>query len=273
MRTKQVIQYKKDFGKDIFVDFPESFKQGRKYARLVSLVKEITFHEAMKVREKHVLDNMIRASLLFTICFYSNTSSLLYHYLGRLGEKGFFRVKENTEFLRLFLDLAVGELATKNIKTNEDIYSPHYLAMKEAAKESGIDVSKIEKFVKNVEKFNVDVLGEEVGFSKEVIDYLIYSEKCSKSFRASLATVTLRELTLPLNFRIIRDNLPKDKKYSKYNEFLSKHIELDENEHSKLMKKALEEQEDVDRLIEIMINFYTLRKRIYDSCLKKEAIY
>jgi len=273
METKQIIQNEGTFDKEPFINFPESFKRSKKYVELISLVKKITFHKSMEVKEGYVLDNMIRASLLFTVCFYSNTSSLLYHYLGELRKKSPLGVKENTDLLRLFLDLSLGELATKNIKTEEEFYSPHYLAMKEAAFQAKIDVSKIEEFIKVIKNGNIFEVGKNLGFSKEVINYLEYSEECSKSFKTSLATVTLRELTLPLNFRIIRDNLPNESKYSKYREFLSKHIELDESEHSSLMKKALEEQEDVEGLIDVMIKFYTLRKKVYDACLRKEAIY
>ncbi|NQV91964.1 DUF3050 domain-containing protein [Candidatus Woesearchaeota archaeon] len=253
------------------LNFPTNFKNSKKYNKLVNLVDSITNHESMLVKEKHVLDNMIRASLLFTVCFYGNTLSLLHLALGRLKERNSLAVQKDNEFIHLFLDLADGEIATKNIKTKEDTYSPHYVSMLEAAQDAKIDIKEIENFVSKINNDNLKKITRE--FSDPVVNYLAYSEKCTQTFNGAFATVALRELTLSLNFKIIHDHLPKSKQYQKYKVFLSKHIDLDETEHSVLMKKALSQVENVDELINIMLTFYELRRKVYDACLLKNNIY
>jgi len=240
---------------------------------LANLVDSITNHESMLVKKKPILDNMIRASLLFTVCFYGNTLSLLHLALERLKQKSPLAVQTNIEFIHLFLDLASGEIATKNISNKEGTYSPHYVPMLEAAKKSGVDTKKIEEFVSKIDNKNLNKLCKELQFSKAVSDYMKYSEKCTQSFEGSFATVSLRELTLSFNFKIIKDHLPKYKRYQKYDNFLSKHIELDQKEHRILMKRALEQSNNVDELINIMVKFYTLRKKVYDACLLDAPIY
>ena len=105
--------------------FPQNFKQHVRYPELVTLVESITNHKAMLVQKKQVLDNMIRASLIFTVCFYANTLSLLYFALQRLKENNALSVQKNTESIHLFLELASGELATRNIPNQQNSYSPH----------------------------------------------------------------------------------------------------------------------------------------------------
>ncbi|GEM_PF-2843303 len=255
------------------LNFPSIFKKSSLYPELVSLVESITNHEAMYVKEQHILENMIRASLLFTVCFYANLLSLLFFEVKRLKGKNPFAVQENTQLAYLLLNLSLGEIATKNIPTRKEFYCPHYVPMLEAAYEAGIDTKKIEEFVRKANTKKVKELTKELKFSKPIKDYLEYSEECTKSFEGCLATIALRELTLSFNFRVISENTPKNKKYEKYKSFLSGHIVIDEHYHSKLMKEALTNFKDVDKLINIMINFYKLRKRIYDECLLSSPIY
>jgi len=255
------------------LNFPSNFKKSKRYKELENLVNSITNHKSMLVNEKHVLDNMVRASLMFTVCFWGNTLSLLHLALENLKQKNALAVKKDTTFIHLFLELASGELATKNIPTKQNIYSPHYVPMLEATNDAGVDPNKIENFVSEIGKNNLKELCGKLQFSKPVIDYLSYSERCTKTFDTSFATIALRELTLSMNFKIILENLPKDKKYDKYKVFLSKHIKLDETEHGIIMKKALEEFGKVDELIDVMIKFYTFRKNVYDACLLNKPIF
>lgn len=256
-------------------EFPEKFRTHKRSEELSRLVRSITEHEAMKVSKPHVRDNMLRASTAFTTCFYGNLCATLEHYMSSMHKGSRLAAKKNTQMLHLLLDLATGELATKNIPTHDDNHCPHYVPMKEAANASGIDTSALEHFVEAIDSKGADVLYEceQAGFNNELTEYFIYSDACSEKFEDAFATIALRELTLSDNFHVIVNSLPNDRAYDDWRVFLNAHIELDEEEHGPLMAQALESIQDVDRAINTMIEFYTRRKAVYDSCLDENPIW
>lgn len=255
--------------------FPEKFSKHEKREVLEELITGIKNHEAMKLGEQYVLDNMIRASLVFTTCFYGNLHSSLTHYLGGMHNGSRLAVPSNTKQLHLLLELSRGELATKNIPTKAGNYSPHFVPMLEAAKSAKIKTKKLEHFINLVGKpeWPVRTAAKELGFNLELTEYLSFSDLCTKTYKDSFATVALRELTLPGSFSQILRHLPKYKRYDKYKEFLGMHIEFDNDQHGPLMTQALEDLPDVDRAMDTMIEFYDLRKWVYDSCLREPPIF
>jgi hypothetical protein len=261
--------------------FPKSFKEHKRFAELEKVTEEINNHDAMKVREEYILHNMIRASLIFTICFYSNLLAALGSVVRKLSTTP-HHVPEDNKVLHLFLQLATEELATKNIPTEKNLYSPHYVAMLEAAKYAGVDVSQIEEYNQFAKEGTVK-LGyalNNLGFTEELKAYMLFSVQCVQSVEQHIATIALRELTLSANFKTILDSLYYKPEYSKYCRFLSSHIELDSNEsndenHGQLMLGVLDDMNEaqVTLALDTMIEFYTLRKAVYDTCLTKEGIY
>ncbi len=251
--------------------FPKKFRENKNFNDLKILVDSISNHEAMLIRQPYVLHNMIRVSLVFTVCFYGNLLATLRHIIEAKYVRHPFSIDKDNKLLHLFLELSSGELATNNIF--KDGYSPHYVPMLNAAKQAGINTTKIENFVKLVEKQNVKTICKNLKFSKPITDYLVYSNKCTKSLDRSFATIALREITLSINFNIIHKHLPKGSKYNGYRKFLSTHINLDIGEHGKLMSEALSEIKSGDEILQTMIKFYTLRKLIYDACLSKAPIF
>jgi Protein of unknown function (DUF3050) len=255
--------------------FPHKFQTNDKFRELVSLIDQITSHQAMRVSELHVLENMIRASLLFTVCFYGNLLSLAYFVLLDLRGNNSFAVPSQTKFLHLILELASGELATKNIKTASGEFAPHYVSMLEAAQAAGIDTTAIEQFVRVLKHpdYTVEKAALQAGFNQETSAYLTFSNSCTENFPDCFATIALRELFLAEPFGVIVENLPNQTIYKKYEQFLRSHIEFDTKEHAILMSEALHEVVDVDRALSTMVNFLKLRKSVYDVCLLKRPLY
>ena len=251
--------------------FPPEFRRNLSFGKLQELVHEISNHKSMKVREKHVLENMIRASLVFTVCFYANLLASLKHIVDEKYKKNPFSVDKDNTLLHLFLELSSGELATNNISNQG--YSPHYVPMLNAAKQAGVNTNKIEKFVKHIQTQNVETLCKKLKFSAELTRYLEYSYKCTQNFDTSFATIALREITLPINFNVIHRNLPNDAKYNGYRRFLSAHINLDKGEHGKLMSEALNKTKNRKKILNTMIQFYTFRKQVYNACLSKTPLF
>lgn len=195
--------------------------------------------------------------------------------------------RSNHKLLHLFLDLANGELATQNIETETTKaghYSPHYVAMLEACEEAGVNAQKMEALIGGMAKpdASIEQTLTDIQPSPELAAYYAYSEQCTHQPEKCFATIALRELSLADNFKVIKAHLPKDDKYRLYEDFLGKHIDLDQGEegtemeedkHGALMAEALAEVENVDDALNTMISFYALRKRVYDACLKEEGLY
>ena len=224
-------------------NFPQKFSNHSRSKELADLVDSITNHDAMKLGNQYIIDNMIRASLTFTMCFYGNAHASLSHYMGKMHMEGSrLAVPANTETLHLWLDLANGELATNNIPTRKGDHCPHYVPMLEAAEEAGINTSPIKEFTQqsHFHRYSIRDTCKKEGFAESLCDYLTYSDQCTKTYEDASATIALRELTLANNFSIIVQHLPADNKYSPYLNFLTSHIELDTNDHGPLMSKLLE---------------------------------
>ncbi len=260
--------------------FPKLFKQQERFAELQKVTDEITNHPAMKVSEEYILHNMIQASLIFTVCFYSNLMAALHAVVKKLAKNNHF-VPTDNRVLHLFLQLASEELATKNIPTKDGLYSPHYVSMLEAAQYAGVDTLKVETYVSMMGegKIHFESITEEIGFSKELHDYMLCSLNSCRSDWGSVDTIALRELTLSANFKVILANLPDEEKYSKYRHFLSAHVELDsgdsEENHGQLMLGVLQDMDETRASWSLghMLYFYFLRKKVYDRCLTKEGIF
>jgi hypothetical protein len=124
-----------------------------------------------------------------------------------------------------------------------------------------------------ISNYDIIIVRGRTKLTKELIDYLSFSDECTKKYENAFSTIALRELTLSDNFQIIVDHLPADKKYDSYRHFLKAHIELDTSNHGPLMSEALEEIKDLDGSIETMIEFYTLRKKVYDACLRETPLF
>ena len=254
-------------------EFPNTFKSNNLFLVLNKYVQIITNHEAMLINKPHILDNMIRASLAFTVCFYGNLLSCLNFTVLNLFRPHPFRISKNNENLYLFLQMALGELATKNIQTKDNCYSPHYVSMLEAAQNANINTSQIELLVSQITSESSSLEFIKSKFHPDLIKYLTFSEKCTRSFEDSFATIALRELTLSDNFKVILNNLPNEDKFNGYKVFLSTHIEVDSNEHGVLMAKALEDVKDINRCLKTMIDFYKCRIKVYDACLSPNSIF
>lgn len=229
----------------------------------------------MEVGESHVLENMIRASLIFTVCFYGNLLSLLHFAVAELRGNNPFAVRINTTFLHLILELAGGELATKNIRTSAGDFAPHYVAMLEAAQYAEINTSVIEQFVRQLSQpaMAVTTICTQLSFGEEVKNYLVFSDRCTSTFNDSFATIALRELFLAEPFAVIAANLPRHQKFERYKTFLTSHVILDCSEHGTLMAEALGAITDVSKSLSTMIEFLQLRKAVYDACLSPKSIY
>jgi hypothetical protein len=265
--------------------FPENFRKHEAFPKLETAVEAVINHPALRLRKQHVIDNMIRASLVFTVCFYGNLIRTLSFYLERKAESP-FAVDEDNGMLYLFLQLAIGELATKNIPTEKGLYSPHYVAMREAAIAAGIDVRKIDDLVRDahstrwgeMEGGHTNLIKEWEKYSKvsdAISSYLFMSIQDCNDNRDCFPSIAIRELTLSANFRTLLEYLPVDATYDKYRIFLRAHVELDEGEHAALMSKALESIDSdfvLDRAFLTMIDSYKHRKAVYDACLNEASI-
>lgn len=262
------------------IRFPAAYRQHPKFAELERLVESITNHEAMEVREKHVLDNMIRASLAFTVCFYANLLVLAYNTLGDLlKNRSPFGVQEEMARLHFVLDLAAGELAASYPPSRRCRYGPHYVPMLEAAQQAGVDTTQVERFVAfegQTYTFRSREMLTDTTFCPELSDYLAYSNHCTKVPWMCMATIILREITLSGNFHRIVEHLPDEERLAGFRLFLTSHIELDEGEHAGLAEGILAEYSDEDEIgliLMTMIEFYTNRRAVYDACLREEPIY
>lgn len=257
------------------MQFSNKFRSHSQYPELEALVTAINRHEAMKVGRPIVLENMIKASLVFTICFYANLLTVLRGAAARTSPRNPFAVQPDTELLHLVLALAGEELATDNIETKRGGYSPHFLPMFEAAEEAGVDVDAVSRFIDLVAGgVNIKEACDAVEFCPALTAYMQYSFECTQSFDDSFATIALRELTLSGNFQVIVDHLPQEERLDRYRKFLTGHIGLDagdhEGSHEQLMAAALERVELVDRSLAVMIRFYHLRLAVYDACLSNQ---
>ncbi|OGD60906.1 hypothetical protein A3A71_03300 [Candidatus Berkelbacteria bacterium RIFCSPLOWO2_01_FULL_50_28] len=258
-----------------FLDFPGSFQADAKYPRLEAVTRRIYDHEAVNlVHPDRSIDNMVRASLLFTVCFYGNLLGCLRGYLSALPEHP-FAVQEDGTFLHLLLSLSDEELSTNNIPTKRTECGPHYVAMLEAAQDAGIDTGPIEALVASVAAGNLQILMKREGFHPKAIDYMVFSESCAGTYQRALSTVALRELTLTTAF----DNLEKailkinDPRFDRYCAFLRAHIQLDGDTHGPIMKQALSLVDNITTSIDTMIHFYERRLGVYNVCLADEKLY
>lgn len=257
------------------MQFSNKFQSNSRFPELVKLVTAINRHEAMKVGSPVVLENMIKASLIFTVCFYANLLTVLRGAAARTSSRSPFGVQWDTELLHLVLALASEELATDNIVTKQGGYSPHFVPMFEAAVAAGVDVSAVRQFIDLVgDGAGIEEACRAAGFGPALTAYLQYSFECTQSFDDSFATIALRELTLAGNFQVIVDHLPTEERFDLYRTFLTGHIGLDagdhEGSHEQLMAAALEGVDDVDRSLAVMIRFYHLRFGVYDACLNDQ---
>jgi hypothetical protein len=274
-KTEQKTEQNKFRPENRLFQFPESFKRQPRFDDLLAIAEEITTHPAMKVHEPYVLENMIRASLIFTACFYGNLVSLLYFVVQDLRNPNPLAVRKNTRFLHLILELATGELATRNIRIDSGEFAPHYVSMLEAAQAAGVDTRVVEQFISQLQnpQITVEAASRQPSFVPQVRNYLIFSDRCTKSFTDCFATISLRELYLAEPFSIIAANLPTQQRYEKYRSFINSHVVIDRSEHGTLMAQALEEITDVDRVLSTMIEFLRFRKTVYDACLAVQPIY
>lgn len=261
-------------------DFPLSFRSHDRFPELEALVTAINRHEAMRVREPHILDNMIRASLAFTSCFYANLLVSLEGELQRLRGTSPFVVTRRTDQLHLLIALADEELATDNIETVQGGMSPHFVPMFEAAQAAGIEVVPMEKQIQFLsEGHSMPEACRLAGLCGALGQYYVESARCAESYESSFATIALRELTLSDNFQVIVDHLPNGPRLEKYRLFLTGHIGLDSGEregeanHGQLMAEALERVEDVSGALDTMIQFYAARLAVYDACLLPEPLW
>jgi Protein of unknown function (DUF3050) len=251
---------------------PKNFVTLPRYAELMRLVDEITDHPAMRVATPHCQENMMRASLAFTVCFNANLAACV---KGALEQRHPLIVRRDTSLLHLFLELAGEELATDNLPLGQaEAFSPHFVPMYEAALEAGIDVSAIDRLMASLEAGQplTEALNE-LGVEPRLAAYLEYSAQCAERFEDAFATIALRELTLSANFRVILNSLPEEGRFAKYRLFLSGHVELDEGGHAFLMAAALESVSDPKGMLDVMIEFYTSRKAVYDACLDERNLF
>ena len=254
-------------------NFPDRFQDHPSFPELQRLIQSITSHSSMKLIEEHVTLNMIRASLAFTVCFYGNLIACLKFIVGTQLGRHPFAVEPNGTLLHLFLALADGELATKNIPTKNNSFTPHYVAMLEAAEDAGIETFAIEELVLQLRTARGPLSNTLNGFHPALIDYMLYSEQCTRKFEDAFATIALRELTLSTNFSIIERHLPTKPQFDRYRKFLQTHIEVDSGEHAQLMSEALLEVDDIGQSISTMINFYKRRQLVYEACLDPIALF
>lgn len=262
-------------------NFPQNFRSHARFSELEALVLDITSHEAMRVGTPHCLNNMIRASLAFTSCFYANLLVALEGELKELHGCSPFVVTRRTDRLHLLIALADEELATDNIETKQGGMSPHFVPMYEAAQAAGIDVVGMDLHILQLSLgYSMTDACKEADFCESLRQYFEVSEWCAESYDRSFATIALRELTLADNFQIIVDHLPDDSRLDAYRLFLTSHVGLDAGEreageanHGELMFKALEQVENVGDALEVMIRFYERRQAVYDSCLQPEPLF
>lgn len=254
------------------LDFPAQYRVHPNFHQLEEITLRIYDHDAVNLRDPAVIDNMVRASLLFTVCFYGNLLGCLRTFLDRLPSHP-FAVQEDGAMLHLLLSLANEELATENIKPQRVEVGPHYVFMLEAAQHAGIDTSPIEYLIENVEHEELESLMVAKHFREPARAYMLFSDRCARDFYAALSTVALRELSLGTAFTRLDDQIPEGDRFGPYKFFLQAHVELDSEDHGPLMQQALLQVDDVGRSIDTMINFYTRRLNVYDACLEAAPLY
>jgi hypothetical protein len=253
--------------------FPAAYREHSFSDMLAQTIDSVVNHSALKMETEDTCTNIVKAGLAFTSCFYGNLVGALCGYLQR-EQCSPLTVEHNTEVLHLLLDLASGELATKNIPTRAGNYSPHYVAMLEAAQEAGVNTEPFEQFQRDLATgLWVKAASRNNGFCPELTAYLSKSDYCAKRPELALATIALRELTLSSGFSVLLEHLPVDQKYDKLRNFYQAHIELDEGEHGPLMAKALSSVTDIGKSMSVMIDFYELRKAVYDACLTQPCLW
>jgi hypothetical protein len=276
--------------------FPEKFRTHQRFDRLEEVTAKIYGHPAVNLERPEALDNMVRASLLFTVCFYGNLLGCLRGYLSAALPKHPFAVQEDGTFLHLLLSLADEELSTGNIPMKRTTIGPHYVAMLEAAQAAGINTEPVETLVRNARshafgnrdgeiRMNLRTVMQETGFHRSCIEYMLLSEQCAEIYHSALSTVGLRELSLSPAFEKLQLRIPADSKYEGYKIFLQKHIELDsgsnsaceignyENSHGHIMAQALALIPNVGDSINAMVRFYQARLAVYDACLAFAPIF
>ncbi len=240
--------------------FPNRLQNHRLFAELVRATRRVVEHPALSSTAQNVRENIVRSSLIATVCFYINLSACLRYELERIRGRSKFFVELNGTFLHLLLELCDGELATNNMP-DASSYEPHYGSMLRAARDISINTRPIESIVDGSISTIEGVL------VPEAAEYLRFSYQCSLRQEDAFATIALRELTLAESFKVILANIPQTESYARFRGFVSSHIALDEKEHSGIVANALEHFQDVDALIETMIAFYDKRARMYDYCL------
>ncbi len=269
---------------DLLTGFPEQFRSHSRFYGLEEVTERIYRHPAVNLERPEALDNMVRASLLFTVCFYGNLLGCLRGYLSAALPEHPFAVQEDGTFLHLLLSLADEELSTNNIPMQRVSIGPHYVAMLEAAQAAGIDTTPVETLVKSARKralagragearMDLRAVMQSVGFHRSCVDYMLLSEQCAEKYYAALSTVGLRELSLSPAFASLVEKIPADSKYDGYRLFLKMHIELDDGNHGPIMTKALALIPNVDDSINVMVRFYQSRLAVYDACLAMDPIY
>ncbi len=264
--------------------FPDSFRQHSRFDRLEEVTLKLYNHPAVNLERPEAIDNMVRASLLFTVCFYGNLLGCLRGYLSAALPSHPFAVKEDGQFLHLILSLADEELSTDNIPMKRVSIGPHYVAMLEAAQQAGINTEPVEILVRNArtEHFGAQdgehranvrsvMVGE--GFHTSCTDYMVLSEHCANTYYEALSTVGLRELSLSPAFENLQLKIPNESKYEAYRHFLKAHIELDDGKHGPIMKQALSLIPNIGDSINTMVKFYQVRLTVYDACLAAHPIY
>lgn len=248
--------------------FPQNYLAHPRAKALFDLVKEVNEHPALCTSDENILANVIQSSLVFTICFYGHALTWLRNVAHSTSVKHPFAVEENTTKLGWVLTFASGEIATDNIPTSKVGFTPHYVAMSEAATEAGVAVEPVRRFINELNSGkSVQDAADTADFVPPLAEYLVFSGDCLEHPEHNFATLALRELILPVNFQVIVDALPLQEKYLPFRRFLEAHISLDTDEHGEIMIKQLEESSHPESILDVMIVFLEKRKAVYDACL------
>jgi len=248
--------------------FPLNFRRHPSFSELEKLINAISNHRAMRLETPTILENMVNASVFFAGCFARNLFAAEAH--ARLKQVSNGLTPDNA--LVLLNKLANEELFDLTFKTGSVLPVPHYFAIKYAAKEAGLNVTKARKYFE--QKVPLGSLRLHPALKK----YLKFSAYCTGSFVTSFSTIALRELTLAFNFTLILKHLPKAKKWDFVRVFFERHCQLDFDEravgqsHSDLMIFALSGMKNMGEILAIMIKFYELRLAVYDACVESPSI-
>ncbi len=256
---------------------PRNLRDQSGFTDTEKIVRDIYAHPALRF-EQDSLTHMIESSLLFTVCFYRNLRSVLFHTVAELA----IGMEYDTERLSLVMRLCSGELTDRVRSLDEglSVYGPHYVWMFRAARAAGISTEPIERFVYLLNDGQVcSEACHAVGFNQAVTEYLDFSTECCKSYHASLATIAGREHVLAETFEIMVGSLPSGGHLDQYREFLAAHVVADRDKpvdpHADLMTRLVELQspEDMGQMVVVMYEFFKRRKAVYDTCLTVGGLY